>query len=330
MVHIKRAVLLATALLALAAMPADAKTPKPRLAKTVIVKPAGGKVTVKPRGGHRFRLGKATAIKTGSIVDTSHGKVKLTSATRGHRTQSGVFSQGAFVITQYYDGLTDLKLTGGSFDVCDEAQRRGKPIAAAANRRRRLFGRAHGRFRTRGRNSSATVRGTEWLTEDKCTGTVTSNMSPNSTSKVETSTDDKLHFELEPGMTMTYYCNKFEIEPDTYCEMLLAAPAYGLLGGGVLTQVDTPNYYFCVHAPDGQEGCTNALPLSERDPDGWRQGIFVCPVRQIGTYYVGWSLDGQTLLQPVLNLTLTAEGPDQHCTSDPPTDEPIAKPLALR
>ena len=38
---------------------------------------------------------------------------------------------------------------------------------------RRLFGRAHGRFRTRGRNSTATVRGTEWSVVDRCDGTLT-------------------------------------------------------------------------------------------------------------------------------------------------------------
>jgi ferric-dicitrate binding protein FerR (iron transport regulator) len=38
---------------------------------------------------------------------------------------------------------------------------------------RRLWGRdRHGRFRTRGRNGQATVRGTRWLTEDRCDGTL--------------------------------------------------------------------------------------------------------------------------------------------------------------
>ena len=37
---------------------------------------------------------------------------------------------------------------------------------------RKLWGRdGGGRFRTRGRSSSATVRGTVWLTEDRCDGT---------------------------------------------------------------------------------------------------------------------------------------------------------------
>jgi hypothetical protein len=39
---------------------------------------------------------------------------------------------------------------------------------------RRLWGRdSGGRFRTYGRHSHATVRGTRWLTEDRCGGTLT-------------------------------------------------------------------------------------------------------------------------------------------------------------
>ncbi len=37
----------------------------------------------------------------------------------------------------------------------------------------RLFGNGKGRFRTTGRHSAATVRGTIWLTEERCDGTLT-------------------------------------------------------------------------------------------------------------------------------------------------------------
>ena len=37
---------------------------------------------------------------------------------------------------------------------------------------RRLWGNATGRFRTRGRFAAAAVRGTVWLTEDRCDGTL--------------------------------------------------------------------------------------------------------------------------------------------------------------
>ena len=38
---------------------------------------------------------------------------------------------------------------------------------------RRLWGEGKGSFRTAGRRSTATVRGTQWLVEDRCDGTLT-------------------------------------------------------------------------------------------------------------------------------------------------------------
>src|SRR3954470_19825723 len=165
------AILTALALLALAAGPALAKSPKPKLGKTVVVKATAGSVLVKPRKGKRFKLkrNKLVALAVGSTVDATNGKVKLTSARKSKGTQSGEFSQGAFVVTQRKsDSLTDLKLTGGDFSGCTTSAAKPQVSAAAKRKkRRRVFGRAHGRFRTRGRNSSATVRGTDWLTEDR-------------------------------------------------------------------------------------------------------------------------------------------------------------------
>jgi ferric-dicitrate binding protein FerR (iron transport regulator) len=49
-----------------------------------------------------------------------------------------------------------------------------KTSAARKKKSRSLWSSDNGgRFRTRGRNSSATVRGTEWLTKDTCSGTET-------------------------------------------------------------------------------------------------------------------------------------------------------------
>ena len=49
-------------------------------------------------------------------------------------------------------------------------------VEAVRSRRliRRLRARGRGRFRTRGRYSSATVRGTTWTIADRCDGTLTS------------------------------------------------------------------------------------------------------------------------------------------------------------
>jgi hypothetical protein len=320
------ALAIAAACLALAA-PAGADTrlltgaPAPRLGHTVVVKATDGRVTVKPRRHKRFTLTKRPiAIPTRSVIDATHGRVKLITAKPHRGTQSGVFSEGAFVVTQRRsDGLTDLTLSGGDFSVCNKAAAAGAPITEAKrNRRRRLFGRAHGRFRSRGRSSSATVKGTTWLTEDRCNGTVTQNKSKTAKSKVETATHDRLHFELDPGQTITYYCNVLAITPSTYCLILLAQPADGLIAGGILTTVQTTDYDLCVQAPDGQQGCDRNLPLTKPDESGFRQAVFACPVRQVGRYVFAWSLDHQNLLYPSLALSLSKEGPNVDCQFRPP------------
>ncbi|HEY4098286.1 MAG TPA: hypothetical protein VGM33_22370, partial [Baekduia sp.] len=51
----------------------------------------------------------------------------------------------------------------------------GKRARAAAKKpkSRKLWGDGSGSFRTRGQYSSATVRGTRWLVQDTCAGTLT-------------------------------------------------------------------------------------------------------------------------------------------------------------
>lgn len=73
-----------------------------------------------------------------------------------------------------------VKLRGGNFGACTArtlsdtrstsgvAKEKPKPAVV-----RRLWGKGKGRFRTRGRYSSGTVRGTWWLTVDRCDGTRT-------------------------------------------------------------------------------------------------------------------------------------------------------------
>jgi hypothetical protein len=61
-----------------------------------------------------------------------------------------------------------MKLLGGNFKACGKGNR---SLAAKGKSVRRLWGKGKGRFRTRGRYASGTVRGTNWLTEDFCNGT---------------------------------------------------------------------------------------------------------------------------------------------------------------
>jgi hypothetical protein len=130
----------------------------------------------RPRGRGYEELEKGRSIPVGSLVDTRRGSVRLTTATdsEGH-TQTGVFSGGTFSIAQGRGGTTDLFLRGGSFARCGRLL---KAVASTADRKRRpvrsLWGRDRsGQFRTHGRDSVATVRGTTWLTRDRCDGTLT-------------------------------------------------------------------------------------------------------------------------------------------------------------
>src|SRR5205823_13476339 len=73
------------------------------------------------------------------------------------------------------ESLTTLSLSGGNLKSCGKKLPPGgsAKVSAARKKRRKLFSNVKGRFRTRGRNSTATVRGTEWRTTDTCAGTLT-------------------------------------------------------------------------------------------------------------------------------------------------------------
>lgn len=149
----------------------------PVFGRTVDVQAVRGRVLVKlPRRGF-VRLSAGQQIPVGSQVDARHGVVRLTSAVNTHGAlQSGDFTTGVFGVMQspHLHGLTDLNLTGGSFRRC--SARSGKNAAAdrlSSRVIRRLRGSARGRYRTRGRYSAATVRGTIWDTVDRCDGTLT-------------------------------------------------------------------------------------------------------------------------------------------------------------
>jgi hypothetical protein len=137
----------------------------------------GGGGTFRTRIEYRRLRGEET-IPVGSFLDTKRGTVELVTATaRIGRTQSGQFSSGLFEVRQSRKrsakGLTELRLKGGKFGKC--GARGGRASAAQLSRRtvRRLRANAKGRFRTRGRGSAATVRGTVWTTTDRCDGTLT-------------------------------------------------------------------------------------------------------------------------------------------------------------
>jgi hypothetical protein len=161
-----------------------AAVPPPVIGESVNAQVVKGTVLVKlpaaaGRRGARARaafvpLEDVTQLPIGSTFDTSRGTVKLTLSTGGDRVQQGDFNGGRFTTLQSSRSpLTELRMTGGGLKRCSSKRPRGGAAAARARRGRRLFANVRGRFRTRGRHSVATVRGTRYLVKDTCKGTLT-------------------------------------------------------------------------------------------------------------------------------------------------------------
>ena len=152
--------------------------PEPDFGKTVVAD-GEGTVRYKAPGGDWQDLEPNAELPVGVALDARRGKVNLrTAGCRGH-VQTGVFGGGVFSVRQPRKacGRVDVYLRGGSFSSCGRASRGAGSRTASASRSRkvrRLWGRdTGGRFRSHGRHSHATVRGTRWLTVDRCDGTLT-------------------------------------------------------------------------------------------------------------------------------------------------------------
>jgi biotin carboxyl carrier protein len=150
--------------------PTPAAGPVPVQNQSVAVAPVSGKVYVRIGTSNEFReLREGDAIPVGTVLDTADGRVRLTSIFNGVR-QTAEFYGGTFKVLQPkgQGGMVELRLIGKPTCSVKKAKaavkRKAKP---------RVWGDGKGRFRTRGSNSSATVRGTKWLVEERCNGTYT-------------------------------------------------------------------------------------------------------------------------------------------------------------
>ena len=166
-----------TAALPLTGPPAPAPEPEPEFAKTIVAE--GDHVRFKAPGGTWQDLEAGTELPVGVALDARRGKVNLSSAGCRGGVQTGTFGGGVFAVRQPRSGCgrVDVYLRGGSFKSCARPARRAGARRATASRTRRvrrLWGRdSGGKYRSHGRHSHATVRGTRWLTEDRCGGTLT-------------------------------------------------------------------------------------------------------------------------------------------------------------
>jgi hypothetical protein len=145
----------------------------PDLGKTVLATTSKGKVRVKLPGSNRFvDLTSLRELPLGTIFDTTKGQVTLTSAANAKgTTQKAWFYEGIFKIGQTRGAkpITTLAMAGDKPSCATPKRSRASKKATS----RRLWGDGKGRFQTKGQFSSATVRGTKWLVEDRCDGTLT-------------------------------------------------------------------------------------------------------------------------------------------------------------
>ncbi|HKE79505.1 MAG TPA: Ig-like domain-containing protein [Solirubrobacteraceae bacterium] len=170
--------------------------------KSVVAKVASGTVFVKYPPGYVPRavapakgfvpFKGAANVPVGTQLDTKHGRVTLTSAadTGGKKTQAADFYQGVFQIKQSLPKkksskpvalITDLVMKGQIPRSECAPLKRARAASVDAKKKKRgpkstlgkLWGNGKGKFRTTGKYSSATVRGTIWLVQDRCDGTLT-------------------------------------------------------------------------------------------------------------------------------------------------------------
>ncbi|MDA0169268.1 hypothetical protein OJ998_09240 [Solirubrobacter taibaiensis] len=145
--------------------PAD---PVPEFAKTVVVTPSGT-VRVRLKGSSRFvALTTLDDVPFGATIDTRRGAVVLRA-----RTRRG----GPIETVRLFDGMFAISQSGNvvNFTLNEPLAKCPKRASAAQKKpkSRKLWGDGKGAFRTSGRYSAATVRGTRWLVQDTCKGTLT-------------------------------------------------------------------------------------------------------------------------------------------------------------
>jgi sugar lactone lactonase YvrE len=152
-----------------AATPQPPAVAPPVAGKAVDVVALSGTVRIRLAGTNSFvDLSAARQIPTGSEIDATTGRVRMTTAAGAGTTGSADFYEGRFVVTQANAGtrLTTLKLSAPL-----SCARRSAGLGASPAKQRHLWGSGKGNFRTTGRFAAASVRGTIWLTTDTCTTT---------------------------------------------------------------------------------------------------------------------------------------------------------------
>jgi hypothetical protein len=141
----------------------------PVLGQQAEIAPLSGSVLVRPPGSKRFhRVKTIQPLRYGAVVHATRGHLQVIAATPGNGFQSGQFFAGGFNLSQNRSGYVQAQLTGRPTGCSPEP---GANTAAGKPKTFKLWGHVKGHYRTRGNYGSASVRGTVWLTENRCSGT---------------------------------------------------------------------------------------------------------------------------------------------------------------
>ena len=147
-------------------MPTASPEPTPVANQTVVAREVRGTIRIRERGSNRF-VDLDASRPSASAPPWTPSAGRSRSLRPVEPPGKAEFRDGIFLITQSR-GITDLKLT--------EALNCPRGRAGAAQKKpkkRKLWGKGSGKFRTTGSYSAATIRGTEWLVQDTCTTTLT-------------------------------------------------------------------------------------------------------------------------------------------------------------
>lgn len=150
--------------------------PTPVQGRVFVAGRASGNVFIRIGSTDEYReLTKDEGVPFGTVIDATDGHVRVTAIVDG-KVQTAEFWGGTFIVSQAKDGWVEIRLYGTL--KC----KNGKPVTSTSKKAVRLvkrkakpkaWGDGKGKFRTRGRHSSASVRGTRWLVEERCSGTFT-------------------------------------------------------------------------------------------------------------------------------------------------------------
>ena len=145
----------------------------PTLNDTFLLSSLSGTILYHTPSGRYVTLHGTVELPLGSVVDATNGHAVVTVDIDGNgNLQQAELWEGKFGVFQVgKPAVAELRLAGGDYSACVGAAKKKKARRSASTSVRHLWASAKGRFRTKGRYASATIRGTKWLTEDLCLAT---------------------------------------------------------------------------------------------------------------------------------------------------------------